>query len=181
MSFNFGTNQNSGISNIGTFASDAGIPFANTIASIFKSILKGQNPDTHWEGWEALDRKNGIPIGTNAQVWVIRDGDNPKSEAINIIRWAERYGIETLVNYNTNLKTNVTLEMVRNKLARNGFIQEAEKLKGITFLDGFFGTNSNSQTNFSQNSSSNIIEMLKKYFWIPLVLVGIYLFKKMKK
>lgn len=182
MSIFSGQNQGSGISNLGTLASDSGIPFAGTISKILSSILKGQNPDTHWEGWEALDRKNGIPLGTNAQVWVTRDGDNPKSEAINIIRWAERYGIETLVNYNSNLKTNVTLDMVRNKLSRNGFQNEANMLKGVSFMDGLFGNSNsqNSQNGFSQNSNSNIMEMLKKYFWIPLALIVVYMFKKKK-
>lgn len=164
--------------NLGTLAKDTGVPFVSSITTILSNILRGQNPDTHWEGWEKLDKKEGLPLGTNAQQWVIKDGDNPKSEAINIIRWADRYGIHTLVNYNSHFKKEITLKDVQSKLRRNGFINEAAQLNGVSLMDGLFSDTPNTSFNFPEISNSNFMDLLKKYFWIPAGLLLLWFLKK---
>lgn len=177
--------------NLGTIAGSAGVPFGNAIGSIIGNILKGQDPDTHWEGWEALDKKIGAPLGTNAQNWVINNGDNPKSEALNILRWIQKYGINTVVNYSNWFKRNITMNDIVKKFESVGMYNEANQLKASQTT--LFGAPLSSFLNFgnsanSQNSGSSFIGNLAtqnspmtKYLLIGVVaVVGFFGLKKLK-
>lgn len=193
--------------NLGTIAGSSGIPFAGQIGSIITNILKGQDPDTHWEGWEKLDQQIGAPLGTNAQNWVINNGDNPRSEALNILRWIQKYGINTVVNYSTWFKRSITINDIANKFRSVGMVNEANQLlasQPVAGLSSIFnigrtvsaalGNNQqyNSsqpllpQDNYGNNSKLGNIQAAlfpyTKYIILGVAaIVGFFIFKKSKK
>ena len=79
-------------------------------------------------GWEVLDKQIGAPLGTNAQNWIIYDGDSVQNEALNIIGWIKRYGINTVINHSTWFNRDITMNDLVNKLTRGGYPQEAKQI-----------------------------------------------------
>lgn len=103
-----------------------------SVLKIFQGFGNVPNPND-WMGWEGLDRKGGFQLGTNAATWVLQDGDSVQNEAVNLISWIGRYGIETIVNQNEHIKLRfgkyITVTDLINKLKRGGYTQEAQILE----------------------------------------------------
>ena len=68
------------------------------IPYIMNAINKGKPSPNDWQGWVALDSKNGQPIGTNAITWIIKDGQSIQNEALNILQYIRNYGTQDVFN-----------------------------------------------------------------------------------
>lgn len=102
---------------------------ANDVQGITRIIsnLFGNRPNPNdWAGWAALDAKIGAPVGTNARSFVIKDGDSVQNEALNIVRWIENMGLQTVLGFDSWHNRNITPQDLANKLQRGGYGQEAQ-------------------------------------------------------
>lgn len=96
------------------------------ITGIITNLFGSRPNPNDWAGWAALDNKIGAPIGTNARSFVIKDGDSVQNEALNIVRWIENMGLQTVLGYDSWHKRNITIQDLANKLQRGGYAQEAQ-------------------------------------------------------
>lgn len=142
----------SGSNSIG-FAIPIGMQEINQISSIITNLFGNRPNPNDWQGWAELDRKIGAPIGTNARSFVFKDGDNISNEAINIIRWIENMGLQTVLGYDNWHKRNITLAELTNKLQRGGYANEARLLaeQGTAVINRIAPVNvpANSQPNIN--------------------------------
>jgi len=98
------------------------------IPYIMNAINKGKPSPNDWQGWVALDNKNGQPIGTNAITWIIKDGQSIENEALNILQYIKNYGTQDVLTYNSYYNRTITAEDLANKLRRGGYVNEANQL-----------------------------------------------------
>lgn len=110
------------------FVLPVGIDEVKNITSVITNLFGNRPNPNDWQGWAALDQKIGAPIGTNARSFVFKDGDSVSNEAINIVRWIENKGLQTVIGYDPWHKRNITMQDLANKLRRGGLAQEAETL-----------------------------------------------------
>ena len=122
------------IQELANAAQDAGVPFASTAGKLIETLsnLFASKPNPNdWAGWEALERSVGQPLGTGAATWVMMDGDSIQNEALNIVQWIKKYGINSITDDNWAIKArfgrNATIKDIADKLSRGGFPQEAEQ------------------------------------------------------
>ena len=100
----------------------AAIPF------IMSAISRGKPSPNDWQGWVALDSKNGQPIGTNAITWIIKDGQSIQNEALNILQYIRNYGTQDVLTYNSYYNRTITADDLADKLRRGGYENEAKQL-----------------------------------------------------
>lgn len=98
------------------------------IPFIMSAISRGKPSPNDWQGWVALDSKNGQPIGTNAITWIIKDGQSIQNEALNILQYIRNYGTQDVLTYNSYYNRTITAEDLANKLRRGGYENEAKQL-----------------------------------------------------
>lgn len=98
------------------------------ITGIFSNLFGNKPNPNDWAGWAELDQKIGAPLGTNARSFVIKDGDSVTNEALNIVRWIENKGLQTVLGYDSWHKRNITIQDIANKLQRGGYGNEAQLL-----------------------------------------------------
>lgn len=148
---------------------------AGTVVNLLANLFGNKPNPNDWMGWGALDSKIGAPFGTNAQNWVINDGDSVQNEALNIVRWIEANGIESVINYSTWFKRNITLNDLQNKLSRAGYTREAQEFKTLaenspTIKRELINPNGGGTTKAGMNI----------YITLALVAAGIYFVTKKK-
>ena len=112
-----------------------GFPFAlaakvlvSAIPYVMSAINKGKPNPNDWQGWNALDSKNGFPIGTNAIYWILNDGQSIQNEALNILQYIQQYGTSNVLTYNSYFGKTITVDDLANKLRRGGYVNEASQL-----------------------------------------------------
>jgi hypothetical protein len=109
------------------FAIPIGMNEIKQISSIITNLFGNKPNPNDWQGWEKQDRERGSAVGVSAQHWTVTDGDSVPNEAINIIRWIENYGLQTVVGYDSWHKRDITLQDLANKLRRGGYPNEAQQ------------------------------------------------------
>lgn len=109
------------------FVLPVGVEDVKNITSVITNLFGNRPNPNDWAGWAALDNKIGAPIGTNARSFVIKDGDSVQNEALNIVRWIENMGLQTVLGYDSWHKRNITPQDLANKLTRGGYGQEAQQ------------------------------------------------------
>ena len=145
----------------------AAIPF------IMNAINKGKPSPNDWQGWVALDSKNGQPIGTNAITWIIKDGQSIQNEALNILQYIRNYGTQDVLTYNSYYGRTITAENLANKLRRGGYVNEANQLIQQVQAPAPIQAASNILSNVTKSTSSLLL-----YLGIGL---GLFLILKKKK
>ena len=145
----------------------AAIPF------IMNAINKGKPNPNDWQGWVALDSKNGQPIGTNAITWIIKDGQSIQNEALNILQYIRNYGTQDVLTYNSYYGRTITAEDLANKLRRGGYVNEANQLIQQVQVPAPVQATSNILSNVTKSTSSLLL-----YLGIGL---GLFLLLKKKK
>jgi hypothetical protein len=100
----------------------------SAIPYVISAINKGKPNPNDWQGWNALDSKNGYPIGTNAAGWIINDGQSIQNEALNILQYIQQYGTSNVITYNSHYGKTITIDDLANKLRRGGYVNEATQL-----------------------------------------------------
>lgn len=110
------------------FAIPIGMNEISQISSIITNLFGNKPNPNDWQGWARLDAQIGAPIGTNARSFVFKDGDSVSNEAINLIRWIENNGLQTVLGWDSWHKRDITLQELTNKLQRGGYPQEAQQL-----------------------------------------------------
>ena len=140
------------------------------------SLFKNKPNPNDWMGWDALDVKIGAPIGTNVLQWVILDGDSVENEALNIVSYIKANGTKNLLGYSKWFNRTITINDIADKLARGGFIEEANYIK----LQNLPVVNAPQKTN---TPISNTPTQSKMNIWVTLALfgAGLFLITKMKK
>jgi hypothetical protein len=155
-------------------AADAALIIAQI--DLMFSLFKNKPNPNDWMGWDALDVKIGAPIGTNALQWVILDGDSVQNEALNIVSYIKANGTKNLLGFSKWFNRTITINDIADKLARAGFIEEANyiKLQNLPIIVEPQKT-STLITNTPTQSKMNI--------WVTLGLfgAGLFLISKMKK
>lgn len=106
----------------------ATVATAKEVFSFITDIFSNKPNPNDWMGWEKLERERNQPQGTQAQNWIINDGDSVQNEALNIIRYIEARGLDKVLNYNPIFNREITLNDLNKKLERGGYIQEARQL-----------------------------------------------------
>ena len=144
----------------------AAIPF------IMNAINKGKPSPNDWQGWVALDSKNGQPIGTNAITWIIKDGQSIQNEALNILQYIRNYGTQDVLTYNSYYNRTITAEDLANKLRRGGYENEAKQLIQQVQVPAPVQAASNILNNVTKSTSSLLL-----YLGIG---VGLFLILKKK-
>jgi len=155
-------------------AADAALIIAQI--DLMFSLFKNKPNPNDWMGWDALDVKIGAPIGTNALQWVILDGDSVQNEALNIVSYIKANGTKNLLGFSKWFNRTITINDIADKLARAGFIEEANyiKLQNLPVIVE------------PQKTSTPIINtptQSKMNIWVTLGLfgAGLFLISKMKK
>lgn len=110
------------------FVLPVGIDDIRNITGIFSNLFGNRPNPNDWAGWAELDQKIGAPLGTNARSFVIKDGDSVTNEALNIVRWIENKGLQTVLGYDSWHKRDITMQDIANKLNRGGYGNEAQLL-----------------------------------------------------
>jgi len=144
----------------------AAIPF------IMNAINKGKPSPNDWQGWVALDSKNGQPIGTNAITWIIKDGQSIQNEALNILQYIRNYGTQDVLTYNSYYNRTITADDLANKLRRGGYENEAKQLIQQVQVPAPVQAASNILSNLTKSPSSLLL-----YLGIGL---GLFLILKKK-
>ena len=144
----------------------AAIPF------IMSSISRGKPNPNDWQGWVALDSKNGQPIGTSAITWIIKDGQSIQNEALNILQYIRNYGNQDVLTYNSYFNRTITAEDLANKLRRGGYVNEANQLIQQTQTPAPIQTGNNILSNLTKSTSNLLL-----YIGIGL---GLFLILKKK-
>ena len=144
----------------------AAIPF------IMNAINKGKPSPNDWQGWVALDSKNGQPIGTNAITWIIKDGQSIQNEALNILQYIRNYGTQDVLTYNSYYNRTITADDLANKLRRGGYENEAKQLIQQIQVSAPVQAASNILSNVTKSTSSLLL-----YLGIGL---GLFLILKKK-
>lgn len=145
----------------------AAIPF------IMSAINRGKPNPNDWQGWVALDSKNGQPIGTSAITWIIKDGQSIQNEALNILQYIRNYGTQDVLTYNSYFNRTITAEDLANKLRRGGYVNEANQLIQQVQVPAPVQAASNILSNVTKSTSSLLL-----YLGIGL---GLFLILKKKK
>ena len=127
----------------------AAIPF------IMNAINRGKPNPNDWQGWVALDSKNGQPIGTSAITWIIKDGQSIENEALNILQYIRNYGTQDVLTYNSYYGRTITAEDLANKLRRGGYVNEANQL--IQQMQTPVNNASNILTSVTKSTSSLLL------------------------
>jgi len=143
------------------------------------SLFKNKPNPNDWMGWDALDVKIGAPIGTNALQWVILDGDSVQNEALNIVSYIKANGTKNLLGFSKWFNRTITINDIADKLARGGFIEEANYIK-LQNLPVVTNVTPPVQT---ITPISNTPTQTKMNIWVTLGLfgAGLFLITKMKK
>ena len=158
-------------------AADAALLIAQI--DLMFSLFKNKPNPNDWMGWDALDVKIGAPIGTNALQWVILDGDSVQNEALNIVSYIKANGTKNLLGFSKWFNRNITINDIADKLARGGFIEEANYIK-LQNLPVVTNVTPPVQT---ITPITNTPTQSKMNIWITLGLfgAGLFLITKMKK
>jgi hypothetical protein len=158
-------------------AADAALLIAQI--DLMFSLFKNKPNPNDWMGWDALDTKIGAPIGTNALQWVILDGDSVQNEALNIVSYIKANGTKNLLGFSKWFNRNITINDIADKLARGGFIEEANYIK-LQNLPVVTNVTPPVQT---ITPISNTPTQTKMNIWVTLGLfgAGLFLITKMKK
>jgi hypothetical protein len=158
-------------------AADAALLIAQI--DLMFSLFKNKPNPNDWMGWDALDVKIGAPIGTNALQWVILDGDSVQNEALNIVSYIKANGTKNLLGYSTWFNRTITINDIADKLARGGFLEEANYIK-LQNLPAVTNVTPPVQT---ITPISNTPTQTKMNIWVTLGLfgAGLFLISKMKK
>ncbi len=144
----------------------AAIPF------IMSAISRGKPNPNDWQGWVALDSKNGQPVGTSAITWIIKDGQSIENEALNILQYIRNYGTQDVLTYNSFYNRTITAEDIANKLRRGGYVNEANQLIQQVQVPAQVQAASNVITNLTKSPSRLLL-----YIGIAL---GLFLILKRK-
>lgn len=110
------------------FVLPVGLDEIQNITSVITNLFGNRPNPNDWAGWAELDRKIGAPLGTNARSFVIKDGDSVSNEALNIVRWIENKGLQTVLGYDPWHKREITMQDISSKLNRGGYGNEAQLL-----------------------------------------------------
>jgi len=158
-------------------AADAALIIAQI--DLMFSLFKNKPNPNDWMGWDALDVKIGAPIGTNALQWVILDGDSVQNEALNIVSYIKANGTKNLLGFSKWFNRNITINDIADKLARGGFIEEANYIK-LQNLPVVTNVTPPVQT---ITPITNTPTQSKMNIWVTLGLfgAGLFLITKMKK
>jgi len=158
-------------------AADAALLIAQI--DLMFSLFKNKPNPNDWMGWDALDVKIGAPIGTNALQWVILDGDSVQNEALNIVSYIKANGTKNLLGFSKWFNRNITINDIADKLARGGFIEEANYIK-LQNLPVVTNVTPPVQT---ITPITNTPTQSKMNIWVTLGLfgAGLFLITKMKK
>ena len=155
-------------------AADAALIIAQI--DLMFSLFKNKPNPNDWMGWDALDVNIGAPIGTNALQWVILDGDSVQNEALNIVSYIKANGTKNLLGFSKWFNRIITINDIADKLARGGFIEEANyiKLQNLPVVVEPQKTNT---------PIANTPTQSKMNIWVTLGLfgAGLFLISKMKK
>ena len=127
------------------------------IPYIMNAINKGKPSPNDWQGWVALDSKNGQPIGTNAVTWIIKDGQSIQNEALNILQYIKNYGTQDVLTYNSYYNRTITAEDLANKLRRGGYENEAKQLIQQVQVPAPVQAASNILSNVTKSTSSLLL------------------------
>jgi len=100
----------------------------SAIPYVMSAINNGKPNPNDWQGWNALDSKNGFPIGTNAIYWILNDGQSIQNEALNILQYIQQYGTSNVLTFNSHFGKTITVDDLANKLSRGGYVNEASQL-----------------------------------------------------
>lgn len=165
---------------VGIDSKDA-IDIAKKGVDIVKDLTKlfenKPNPND-WQGWEAQERAQGMPLGTSANFFTKYDGDSIQNEGINIISWIKKYGIDTVTGYNSWNKWTVSIDDIVAKLNRGGLDEESGTVKKIL-------TNTGSDNNTQDNTQEKTLETkqagMNIFVTLAFVGVGIFALTKLKK
>lgn len=109
------------------FVLPVGLDEIQNITSVITNLFGNKPNPNDWMGWAALDQKIGAPIGTNARSFVIKDGDSVQNEALNLVRWIESMGLQTVLGYDSWHKRQISMQDLANKLQRGGYGNEAQQ------------------------------------------------------
>jgi hypothetical protein len=158
-------------------AADAALLIAQI--DLMFSLFKNKPNPNDWMGWDALDVKIGAPIGTNALQWVILDGDSVQNEALNIVSYIKANGTKNLLGFSKWFNRTITINDIADKLARGGFLEEANYIK-LQNLPAVTNVTPPVQT---ITPISNTPTQTKMNIWVTLGLfgAGLFLISKMKK
>ena len=158
-------------------AADAALLIAQI--DLMFSLFKNKPNPNDWMGWDALDVKIGAPIGTNALQWVILDGDSVQNEALNIVSYIKANGTKNLLGFSKWFNRTITINDIADKLARAGFIEEANYIK-LQNLPVVTNVTPPVQT---ITPISNTPTQTKINIWVTLGLfgAGLFLITKIKK
>jgi hypothetical protein len=155
-------------------AADAALIIAQI--DLMFSLFKNKPNPNDWMGWDALDVNIGAPIGTNALQWVILDGDSVQNEALNIVSYIKANGTKNLLGFSKWFNRNITINDIADKLARGGFIEEANyiKLQNLPVVV---------EPQKTSTPIANTPTQSKMNIWVTLGLfgAGLFLISKMKK
>ena len=140
------------------------------------SLFKNKPNPNDWMGWDALDVKIGAPIGTNVLQWVILDGDSVENEALNIVSYIKANGTKNLLGYSKWFNRTITINDIADKLARGGFIEEANyiKLQNLPVVNA-------PQKTITPISNTPTQSKMNIYVTLALFGAGLFLITKMKK
>lgn len=127
------------------------------IPFILNAINKGKPNPNDWQGWVALDSKNGHPIGTSAVTWILKDGQSIQNEALNILQYINNYGTQDVLTYNSYYNRTITAEDLANKLNRGGYSNEAKQLIQQVQVPAPLQAASNILTNVTKSASSLLL------------------------
>ena len=158
-------------------AADAALLIAQI--DLMFSLFKNKPNPNDWMGWDALDVKIGAPFGTNALQWVILDGDSVQNEALNIVSYIKANGTKNLLGFSKWFNRTITINDIADKLARGGFLEEANYIK-LQNLPAVTNVTTPVQT---ITPISNTPTQTKINIWVTLGLfgAGLFLISKMKK
>jgi hypothetical protein len=158
-------------------AADAALIIAQI--DLMFSLFKNKPNPNDWMGWDALDVKIGAPIGTNALQWVILDGDSVQNEALNIVSYIKANGTKNLLGFSKWFNRTITINDIADKLARGGFIEEANYIK----LQNLPVVNDVKEPVQTIKIITNTPTQSKMNIWVTLGLfgAGLFLISKMKK
>ena len=158
-------------------AADAALIIAQI--DLMFSLFKNKPNPNDWMGWDALDVKIGAPIGTNALQWVILDGDSVQNEALNIVSYIKANGTKNLLGFSKWFNRTITINDIADKLARAGFIEEANYIK----LQNLPVVNDVKEPVQTIKTITNTPTQSKMNIWVTLGLfgAGLFLISKMKK
>lgn len=111
---------------------DLGIKIANALKDLFGSK---DVPGNYWMAWDSIDMQYGNPIGSQAQHWIVFDGDSVQNEALNIIAYIRANGIDRVIAENATTKRDfgryVTVDDLINKIKKAGYTAEAEEIRKL--------------------------------------------------